>query len=431
LRAPPFASLPRTVAPLAPMVEEAEEDAAERTEQWIFKEEALAQARHGAHQRAVATLQQAATPPRGAAVEGERRLNLREAPKALGLEEGLRLVLFYAQRLPEVCDVCHAPAEVRWTAAVFYRRFFAVRSPMEYDPLLVLFTCIHLACKVEEVHDITLDRLLEASDMAAAGDGTLKAKVAGFELPLIEAIGFVLLVEPKPDTALPMLAEELRHLLKQGPARCRAPLLEEQLTADIAWGEVVARAAALTTDLSLRTDAVLRWPASVVIAAALGAALDAHFGTPASECGDAQGLSDILSSLLDANLETEPQREVLRSMVEGARLDLRRLATQGEITEDAVRETARRARRCHRAFERLREEDTERHEAHRKERKRRWSEMKSAARRQVPTPILHEMAELNRKAAALRMALAQPIATTEALEADSADGAEDMDEDDE
>merc|ERR1712217_957666 len=76
--------------------------------------------------------------------------------------------------------------------------------------------------------------------------------------------------------------------------------------------------------------------------------------------------------------------------------------TKSDITEASMIETAKHARRCLRAFERIREDATERHEAHRKERKRRWCEMKGANRRAVATPILRDFSELTRRAAAFQ-----------------------------
>nr|QDO16311.1 cyclin H [Lingulodinium polyedra] len=376
------------------MAQDEPEDEEEGEAQWVFAEAALARAREVASEQAAQALRRSGATA-AAAAEGGAAERRPAAPKPLPLEDASRLVLFYAQKLPELCELCGAPSEVRWTAVVFYRRFFVVRSAMEFDPLPMMFASVHLACKIEEVHEITLDRLLEAADFGA--DASLKARVLSLELPLLEGLRFQLLVEPKPDTALRMLAQELQHLLVQGSAHRRAPATE--LT-EAAWQEVIARAENVAVELTVRTDAILRWPASIVIAAALSTALDEQSGRPANECGDVQALSDVLGALLEGNLEQEAQRVAVRSMVKEVVLSIQRLSNEPEITQDSVKEAAKVARRCHRAFERLREEATERHEAHRKERKRRWSQMKDAACRQVPTPILRDLADLNRKAAA-------------------------------
>mmetsp|Transcript_127326 Transcript_127326/g.360278 ORF Transcript_127326/g.360278 Transcript_127326/m.360278 type:complete len:391 (-) Transcript_127326:247-1419(-) len=371
------------------------DDIEERRDKWIFTPEALARSHEAARDRAVEALRSAA------AEGGEQRPSM---PKPLGLEESFRLVLFYAQKIPDLCGLCNAPSEVRWTAVVLYRRFYAVRSSMEYDPLPIMFACVHAACKIEEVREITLDKLLEAADFGA--DESLKAKVAGLELSLLEGVGFVLLVEPKPDTALRMLSEEARHM-PAAPApqpgqdhRAPAPPLSEA-----AWAEAVARAEGFALDLAVRTDAVLLRPASILIAGALSAALSTQLGQDGSGAG--ARASGVIGALLDANLEGEPQRAAVRQMVEAVQGDIRRLASEGEVTENTMKEIARNARRCHRAFERLRDEASEQREAHRKERKRQWSEMKGLARRQVPTPIMQNIADINHRAAEIRGAAAQ------------------------
>lgn len=375
-------------------------DEQEQHEQWIFAEGALALARETARERAAQAL-------RTTTVEGERTPGrIREPLRPLSVEEGSRLVLFYAQRLPQLCSCCGAPSEVLWTGVVFYRRFFAVRSPMEFDPLPMMFACVHVACKTEEVHEITLDKLLEEADVGADDaekKESMKTKVSSLELPLLEGIGFDLLVEPQPDSALRMLVEELQQCIAQGPPRCHAllPTLTEAM-----WDEVVLKAEALVVDLGIRSDAILRWPVSIIISAALGTVLDERLGQPASDCTDAYKFSDVLGSLLDASLEMESQRAAVKEMVEDVRRSIQRLAAEGEMTEDTVKEIAKAARRCHRAFDRMREEATEQHEQHRKERKRRWTEMKqmkqAAIRRQVPTPIMGALAALNAGTAANR-----------------------------
>jgi len=285
-----------------------------------------------------------------------------EPPSA---EECGRILLFRAQRLPEVCAACGAPSAVCWAAAVFYRRFFAARSPAEFDPLLVLLACVHLACKVEEVHEVTLDRVLEAAGLGE-GEG---ARVSGAELPLLEAVGFQLFLEPKPDTALRMLAEDVRRAVP-----------EDTLT-DAGWCEVVQRAEATALDLALRTDAALRCPASALIAAALGAALGGH-----AACGEA------LRALLDAGAGGERQREAARSMLRAAAAEVEGLALLEEVSEDSVASALEVQALCLRVFERLRKRAAEQHEAHRLERRCRLREAK------VPTPY----SNLQRRGAALQ-----------------------------
>mmetsp|Transcript_149301 Transcript_149301/g.388405 ORF Transcript_149301/g.388405 Transcript_149301/m.388405 type:complete len:448 (+) Transcript_149301:125-1468(+) len=369
-------------------------------QQWLFSAEALARARESAHSAAVQAL-------KSAVAEGliERRAGSREPIKPIDLEQGCSLVLFYAQQIPELCGLCSAPSEVRWAAIVFFRRFFAVRSPMEFDPVPMMFASVHLACKIEEVHEITLDKLLDAAGFGA--DPGLRDKVASLELPLLEGLGFALLVEPKPDSALRVLEEDLRQLLRQqqglcassgggppeSPARRSSGQMDVGLLEEL-QEEALQSAEDIVLHMSVRTDAVLRWPISALLAGALGAALD---DAVAQRRGGGSGStttagSETLAALLDASLEAEPQRCALRKMLDEVGSCIRSPACSAVIAQSAMKETAKVARKCHRAFDRLREEATERHEAHRKERKRRWSQMKGITRRQVPTPVHQALA---------------------------------------
>lgn len=263
---------------------------------------------------------------------------------------------------------------------------------MEFSPLPMMFACVHLACKIEEVHEITLDVLFEHADAFGVSE-TLKAKVSALELHLLEGMGFALLVEPKPDIALRMLAEELQRLPSWGGMARGLALHPASM--ENTWQEVLSAAEQLLMHLSIRTDAILRMPASLLITAALGSVLGRHF----SLGSDGGQVIEILQSLLEANIE-ESQRPLIRTMFQAALLDFDRLSSLGDITEDFVKEMNCTALRCHFSFERLREEATERHEANRRERKRRWGEMKDQNRRHLPTPFTQGLAaELNRRLA--------------------------------
>jgi len=230
-------------------------------------------------------------------------------------------------------------------------------------------------------------------------------------LPLLEGIGFALLVEPKPDVALRMLSEELQSLFAQGLARDRAA--EQAVDSppargcggltEVGWTDVVSQAEKIVIDLAVTTDVILLWPISIVIAASLSAALDMYSGDP-SEVGrpeNSQPLSEVLCWLLDSNFESEKQRSSIRGMVQDVRHRITTMSqTKSDITEASMIETAKHARSCLRAFERIREDATERHEAHRKERKRRWCEMKGCIKA-VPTPLA-DFSELSRRALAIR-----------------------------
>jgi len=335
---------------------------AEKVDNWLFTEEALTRMRRATHDRTLQVLH-------GASGEcSERRQGARDPPKPLSPDESSLLVQLHLQRLQELCRKCGAPSDVLWTSIVFFQRFYVVRSPMEFFPQQMMFACVHLATKIEEVHEITLDALFEHAE-AFGVDESLKAKVAGLEMHLLEALGFALLVEPKPDIALRMLAEELQRLPAWGGVARGLALHPESM--ESTWQEVLSGAEQLLVHLSIRTDAILQMPASLLITAALGSVLARHL----SLGSDAGHLLNILQSLLESSVE-DCQKATIRSMFQGALQDIERVSSLGEITDDSVKETVRNALRCHRAFELLRAKADERHEANRKERKRRWGEMK-------------------------------------------------------
>lgn len=352
-------------------------------ERWIFSEGGLASSREAAHERALQLIR--AAPPDG----GERRQGARDPPKALSREEESRFFRFYLQQFSNICAHCHAPPEVRWTAIMFYSRFYAVRSPMEFDPMPIMFACVHLACKIEEVHEITLDKLLSSTDMR---DEAMKTKISGLELPLLEAINFALLVEPKPDSALSMLKDEVESLPAWSALISNLPLTGMALEA--VWREVLTAADVLILDLSIFTDAILCVPPSVLITAALGVALSRHAQLAASQ-GDP--LLEMVLSLLLSHAEGEAQKSAIRKLFNSALQEIDKLTSAMNVTDEAVKDLVRSLRRCNRACERLREEADERSEANRKERKRRWGEMKGAIRRQVPTPLLQGLADFNNR----------------------------------
>mmetsp|Transcript_73634 Transcript_73634/g.204687 ORF Transcript_73634/g.204687 Transcript_73634/m.204687 type:complete len:444 (+) Transcript_73634:85-1416(+) len=390
---------------------------------WIFEEEALARAREVAHERAAAALRSSvyvrstitatalirgaeklrvALSPGGRAIDRSAHEPFCEAIRPLDFEGGQRLVFYYAKMFPELCRLIGAPSEVCWTAIVLFQRFFATNSPMEYDPCVVMYTCVFLSSKIEECHDITLDRMLEVAYSGV--DSTMRAKVVGLELTILESVGFALLIEPKPDSALAMLFREVK------------PHLPGPLAEDEAVGKaLLASAERLAIECAVRTDAVLCWPPSLLIVAALVEAIDEQLATDSDREAAVVALGSILVSA--SGSEGEPEQEAaLRQMLLRARAVLRSASAEAaadtEIGERlagdaAIRKVMNAVFPCHRAFDLLRDEAGERHEAHRLERKRRWSEIKGKAalgggRRQVPTPFTQGLAELDRHTAALR-----------------------------
>jgi len=338
---------------------------AEQKDSWIFTQDSLAQARQSAYDKAVKTLQ------RHAAQEQRTK----EPPRLPSLSESLRLTLYYAHKLPELCGFCNAPPDVLWTAIVLFRRFFAVHSSIEFDPAVMMFVAVHVSCKIEEVHEITLGKLLDAADLGSAQD--MKAKVSSLELNLLEGVGFKLLIEPKPDAALVMLVDELRDSVAD-----HIPLDES------AWDDVRSSAENLVVDVSVRTDAALCWPTSVVIASALHCALADKFGSGSEACSRAQTALD--ATLLQP-LNTEQQRFSVKRMVEHVRLDMTNLSSEVESMED-MREIRRPINYCHRMFERMRADVADLREEDRQAEKRKRSGSKAAS---LSSRVQNEFATLS------------------------------------
>lgn len=319
---------------------------------WLFTKEALEHAQEAAHERASQALR-------------ERRV----PAKPLSLAQGSQLVVFYAQKLPELCKLCSAPSEVFWTALVFFKRFYAVSSPMEFDPLVMMYTSVHVACKVEEVREITLEKILEVSGFGE--DPAMKTKVTESELELLQNIGFVLLVEPQPVWALRLLAEEQRNFKVPVPG---FPGSSEH------FEELLSKAETLVYDCCISNDSLLLLPASIIFAAAWGAALDEGSGHPA---GNGTSPSSTVLSMTQ-NFKAGDKDAVTRMMKEALHA-MTQVNCRADMDKVTMQEIAKAARKCQRAFGMIHEERRQRSEAHRKERKRRRNDMK------VPRSGLEEL----------------------------------------
>lgn len=55
------------------------------------------------------------------------------------------------------------PNKVCFTAITYFRRFFFIQNPLEYNPYIMAVVCIFLAAKNEELKNIDLDKFLTAN----------------------------------------------------------------------------------------------------------------------------------------------------------------------------------------------------------------------------------------------------------------------------
>lgn len=354
--------------------------------EWIFTAEGLARARKRANDQVVATLERA---HKEESATGSKATPEKDPPQALGPDEESSLILHYVQKVPDLCKASGVLPGAQWTAVVFFRRFYASHSPMEFDPLAMTFTCTFVACKVEEQHDITLEALLDVGGEAVSTDkggiGTFRKKVLALELPLLEGVGFQLFVEPKLHLTLGLLVDELRG---QPP---------ESLPCDPAnLGRVRDRAEQMAMNLTVRSDAVLRWKPSVLILAALTCALEEEEEEEKSKV-ETRDLSNPSSftraptrsavssvrKLWEARMDgsdyqTEVLGKALSEVVDEARVAS--APSKEPKVSEALRNAARRQRRCLKIFERIRDDAALQSDARHRERKRKIGEQKGNLR---------------------------------------------------
>lgn len=104
----------------------------------------------------------------------------------LTLEEEAKLNLFYTAMIRSISASFRFPTSVPGTACAFFKRFYLFNSMMNYQPKLIMATCINLACKAEE-SAISLDDLAKQTETKAT-------TIVEFEVPVLEGLRFHLLV---------------------------------------------------------------------------------------------------------------------------------------------------------------------------------------------------------------------------------------------
>ncbi|GBE58904.1 cyclin homologue [Babesia ovata] len=121
-----------------------------------------------------------------ARVKGSEKYNEGELPT---LEDELWLVRFYAFQLSRFMAANHLKDSVKETALTFFNRFYLRRSMLEYDPRMIMFTCITLAIKLEDMwRNYYVDKLL------GSVDGLNIARVFALEATVCDALEFNFLV---------------------------------------------------------------------------------------------------------------------------------------------------------------------------------------------------------------------------------------------
>ncbi|KAF4657977.1 hypothetical protein FOL46_007155 [Perkinsus olseni] len=88
--------------------------------------------------------------------------------------------------------------EVVFSANLFFRRFFTRHSVLEFDPLVVIFCCVSLACKTEEFHDTDVRGLMlmpEGADSSGSKYVVDPKILAEVELDLLSGLNYDLVVD--------------------------------------------------------------------------------------------------------------------------------------------------------------------------------------------------------------------------------------------
>jgi len=107
---------------------------------------------------------------------------------ALNGEEERQMVLFFASdRIRGFCEYFNLPSHVRATAVAYFRRFYLTNSVMEYDPKLVLPTCVFLAAKSENF-------FIPINHFAEALADTDPQQILDLEFVLFKSLEFTLVV---------------------------------------------------------------------------------------------------------------------------------------------------------------------------------------------------------------------------------------------
>mmetsp|Transcript_19535 Transcript_19535/g.45438 ORF Transcript_19535/g.45438 Transcript_19535/m.45438 type:complete len:357 (+) Transcript_19535:81-1151(+) len=336
---------------------------------WLLDATELAQLRQQAHDETWKALQTAWSTGSQES-QSLTQESKSSAPKAVArppaLEQTALLVRFYAKKLAELTDLCGATGDILWTALVFYQRFYAMASPLEFDPMTVMFAVLHLACLSEEVRELSLDSLLKAA--ALGSDAALEAKIASLEMFVAEGIGFGLLIEPKPASALEMMSRPLLSLVGS-----TAPSSEK-------WCGICSDAEAYLVRFAVLTDAVLLWPTSVLVAASLHRALD-DVDVPSK--GVAAKIQVAIGDLLSSRMPTEGQRKSVKMMLKDAVATLREVPDSlTQPSEEDVKDVSKAARRCQKVFEKMRDEASAQAlgaKKERRDRKRLWAEIQGGS----------------------------------------------------
>ncbi|BAM41969.1 cyclin [Theileria orientalis strain Shintoku] len=131
--------------------------------------------------------------------------------KIPSLDDELWIIKYYSHQLSRFLTTNNLKTSVKETSLTFFNRFYLKCSVIDYDPRIIMFTCITLATKLEDMwKSVYVDKLL-----ASVQDLDI-SQVFDMECIVCDALNFNLLVLHTSDsiyTIVQMLVEYLKESL--------------------------------------------------------------------------------------------------------------------------------------------------------------------------------------------------------------------------
>ncbi|KAM3939422.1 cyclin-H isoform 2-T2 [Leptodactylus fuscus] len=109
--------------------------------------------------------------------------------------EELIICRYYEKKLRDFCSTFKPtmPKSVMGTACMYFKRFFLNNSVMEHYPRIIMWTCVFLACKVDEFNVSSVHFVCNLPDHPTTHENILD-QILEYELLLIQQLNFHLIV---------------------------------------------------------------------------------------------------------------------------------------------------------------------------------------------------------------------------------------------
>jgi cyclin H len=115
-------------------------------------------------------------------------------------DEETLLLHFYQLKVQSVCRELRLPRKVLNTSLTYIKRFYISYTSMDFDPQLIVLTCVYLACKAEECY-------ISAAELGRLS-GVPPEALLRYELAVLQGLRFDLLVH-SPYRAIEGCVQEL------------------------------------------------------------------------------------------------------------------------------------------------------------------------------------------------------------------------------